>query len=156
MDTVARLRFIFAIALGGAGGALSRWGVLSQTPGSFAELTTWAINVIGAVGLGALFGRRELLGAQRLVVWGTGFTGGFTSFSSYSVSVATSLDNGQLDDALVIGLATPLVALVGAGIGYRISRRSIAKADKARKGTLAKDPTGPDKGASGASGSQDL
>jgi CrcB protein len=131
MGLMARFRLLMAVALGGSAGALSRWGVLSAVPSDAVEWATWAINVVGSVGLGALLGRRELLSAQLLAGLGTGFAGGFTTFSAYAVSVATAVDGGRLDDALVIGLATPLVALVGAGIGYRISRRSLVKARKA-------------------------
>ncbi len=97
--------------LGGALGALLRWGLGTLLPaGEGFPWTTLAVNVSGSALLAAL----PLLSLVHHPPWlplllGTGFLGGFTTMSTFSVETVTLADSGHL------GLAAGYVAatLVG-------------------------------------------
>ncbi|MEM9655640.1 MAG: CrcB family protein [Actinomycetota bacterium] len=118
---MARFGLLLAIAGGGAVGALVRWAAVSAVDTREAAVI-FGCNAIGSLLLGGLFGQHELLGDRWLLPLGTGFAGGLTTFSTFTVAVATSLDQGRLVDALVDGFGTPVTAVVAAGVGYRVSR----------------------------------
>lgn len=81
------------VGAGGAAGAGVRWAVLelSGASGSF-PWWTLAVNVLGCLLLGMLLGVSERV---RLPA-GVGFCGGLTTFSTFSVEVATMLDDGDV------------------------------------------------------------
>lgn len=116
------IRPLLAVALGGAAGSLVRWGLVALGPDSRGALVLFGANVVGSLLLGALVGRRERIDANTFAALGTGFCGGLTTFAGYAVAVAGGLEDGRLVDALGNGLGTPIVALLAAGLGFRISR----------------------------------
>lgn len=100
-----------------------RWGLVSAGPSDRAELILLALNVVGSLFLGLLIGRRERLADDLFLGLGTGFAGGLTTFSGYAVAVAANLDDGALVDAATMGVGTPVLALLTAGVGFRLARR---------------------------------
>lgn len=74
------IRSIGLVAVGGAVGALARWGVGTLTAD---PLATLAVNVLGSFLLAGLLARR-LPGEIELVV-GTGFCSSFTTYSALAV-----------------------------------------------------------------------
>lgn len=74
---------VLAVALGGAVGALARWG-LSRANTDWPR-GTFAANMLGCLALGAVVGSGldGLLGAAL----GTGLLGGLTTFSTFAVEV---------------------------------------------------------------------
>ncbi|MEM8923551.1 MAG: CrcB family protein [Actinomycetota bacterium] len=117
------------VALGGAVGALCRWGVLGLVAADRADEATLAINVVGSFLLGLFVGMRltradtQRLTHSQFLALGTGFCGALTSFSTFALQVARFLDAGEPLPALTAGLATPVLTVVLAGIGYRIGSR---------------------------------
>lgn len=119
------------VALGGGVGALGRYhlgravGYLAGPSNSF-PWPTLAINVIGSLAMGVLFGwlARSALAAQtseslRLLI-GVGLLGGFTTFSAFSAEMVTLVHRGFALQALiyggvsvVAGMAAFLIGLVG-------------------------------------------
>ncbi len=72
------------VALGGAVGAVGRYGIsLLPWKGAF-PLLTLATNFLGAVAIGFLSGlfSQRLLGERGKLFWQTGVCGGFTTFST--------------------------------------------------------------------------
>ncbi len=126
VQTSQRLRSVveslLAVGLGGAIGAICRWGVLVAAGSSNAASATVAINVLGSMFLGVLVGRRPRISRRQRYLQGTGFAGGFTTFSSYALQVAEQLEEGNLMIAAVEGIATPLLAVLAAGLGFRLGR----------------------------------
>jgi CrcB protein len=73
-----------AVALGGALGAVLRWALGDAVPdGAGFPWTTFVINVTGSLVLAWL----PAIGAvrRRQVLLGTGFCGGFTTYSAFAV-----------------------------------------------------------------------
>jgi len=109
----------------GAAGALTRFVVdgvwRARWPGRF-PWPTVAINVTGAFVLGALTGLAQLPGGSSLVlqtVLGTGFCGGYTTFSTASFESVRLFQQGRWRPALAntIGTLVLTVAAAAAGLG---------------------------------------
>ena len=104
---------ILAIALGGALGAVSRYGVtqlaMSMTPQG-APLATLAVNIIGCGVMGLIFGlvtsgNISLTEAQRGFIL-IGFLGALTTFSAFSLDVFTLIEKGAHLTAIAYTLAS--------------------------------------------------
>jgi CrcB protein len=114
------------IALGGALGALARYGVdewVGRRAGAF-PFGILVVNVTGAflvgVAVEALEPRFEH-GWLRLALV-TGFLGAYTTFSTLSLDTFRLLDRGELDQALANALGTLALGLVAVWLGLRIGR----------------------------------
>lgn len=126
--------YILLVFIGGTAGTMARFGLagLIATPDGL-PLGIFLINVVGAFALGLLLealarrgpdiGRRR---AVRLLV-GTGFLGGFTTYSALAVDSALLLDDGRVATGvayLVLSVLTGLVAAAGGiAVGARIRSR---------------------------------
>jgi CrcB protein len=105
-------RLIAAVAVGGAVGAVARWGLTEVFPADADAFpwSTFAINVAGAFLLALLPAFARVRGSRTLAVGlGPGVLGGFTTLSAYSEQSRALLDAGH------VGLAsTYLVGTLGA------------------------------------------
>jgi CrcB protein len=123
---------VAAVALGGALGALARYGlglVLPTHPGEF-PWGTFVINVSGGLAIGILVVLvTEIIQAHRLVrpFLVTGILGGFTTFSTYAVETEQLLARHAAAIALAYLFGTLFAALaataLGAGVTSAIGRR---------------------------------
>lgn len=77
---------------------------------------TFAVNIVGAFGLGLLLGWHPF---NPLIV-GTAGIGSLTTFSTVAAETATLLDNQQRRNAIVYVLLTIIAGLAFAWIGLRI------------------------------------
>ncbi len=114
----------FAVGLGGALGALSRWqlGVWLNPNGPNAQLAigTLLANWLGALLIGLLIGWFERMPALS-DVWRlaliTGFLGALTTFSSFSAEVIQMLNQQRYGLALVTGALHLLGSLFLTALG---------------------------------------
>ena len=123
-------RALLIVAVGGAVGALARYGLsraFPVAPGTF-PATTFVINVTGAFALAFLLESLLRRGAPdhwlRLLV-GVGVLGAFTTFSTMATEIALLWRDGDGGIALVYTAASVLtgVAAVFAGLvlaGFRV------------------------------------
>lgn len=117
------LQFILVVCGSAAGGAL-RYAVslLGRSyPASF-PWPTFAVNVVGSFAIGAL---AATLGAEseryRLLLI-TGFCGGFTTFSAFSMETFALIEKGSWGLAMA-NVALSVVCAVGAcALGYVTAR----------------------------------
>ena len=112
-------------ALGGALGALARWGVavaLPRSPGGWPSATL-AVNLLGCLLIGALI---AVLAARRpdderlRTFLGAGVLGGFTTFSAFAVEVADLLRAGTPWAAAGYGAMSVVGGLLMVAAGLRI------------------------------------
>jgi fluoride exporter len=124
---------LFAIAFGGALGAMSRYTLVSLTsqwlllkdfrwfPNGFA-LGTFLANVIGCFLIGLLtvmlFEKFPQLAGQWRGFLVVGFLGAFTTFSSYSLETLLLFQNGQIKVAIFYATCTVLLCLTAVMLGY--------------------------------------
>jgi fluoride exporter len=119
-------------ALGGALGALARWGVataLPWSPGTW-PWGTLLVNLLGCFLMGVLVG---VLAARRPeATWprpflGVGVLGGFTTYSAFAVEVVQAVEQGSLLVAggyVVASVVGGMLAVVAGGLVARTSVRA--------------------------------
>ncbi|MDL5155267.1 fluoride efflux transporter CrcB [Actinomycetospora termitidis] len=118
---------VAAVALGGALGALARWGLglaWPTPPGGF-PTTTVVINVVGCLLMGFLVVHvAEVRTAHPLVrpFLGVGVLGGFTTFSTFAVDAQHLLAGGRLGTALGYLAATVAGSVGAAWLGLVLGR----------------------------------
>lgn len=117
-----------AVAVGAAIGALLRWlaGIWLNGPPSQAigfPLGTLFVNCAGGLLIGAalLYFERTPNELLRLL-WITGFLGGLTTFSSFSVESLVMIQRGEWPLAIGHTLAHVLGSLTCAAIGFSAAR----------------------------------
>lgn len=116
-----------AVALAGAAGAVTRLvldGVIRERTGSAFPWATVVINVTGSFALGVFAG---LLGvahgdATLLAVAGTGFCGGYTTFSTAAVETLTLLRTRRVGAAFAQAAGTLAVTVAAAWLGLALTR----------------------------------
>ena len=110
---------IVLIAVAGAAGALTRYGVGSAVGVRTFPWSTLAINVVGSFLLGFLLqaapGR---LSDDVRVALGVGFLGAFTTFSTFSYETVTMLRDGRAGAAAAYVLASLLLGVGAAAAGW--------------------------------------
>jgi len=116
-----------AIALGGACGASTRYGLaqlVPRTAGGFPWATLLA-NVLGCLLIGMLMvAVTEVWTAPPLVrpFLGVGVLGGFTTFSTFAVESQALALEGAAGTALLYVALTPALALVAVATGTALAR----------------------------------
>ena len=117
-----------AVAAGGVVGASVRWALATTLPhpGGW-PWPTLAANVVGCLVLGVIAARLPFLSPRATVVvrdgLAVGFCGGLTTFSTFSVELATFLRDGRPGVAaayLVLSLVTGFAA-------YDLGRRALGR-----------------------------
>jgi len=116
-----------AVALGGALGALSRFGIgqwLADSDYALFNPATFLVNVIGALLIGILF-----VGAERFTLseparlgMSVGFLGAFTTFSAFSLQLLTDIQDGQVLRAVAYAAATVFLCLISCLVGIELAR----------------------------------
>lgn len=108
--------YLALVAVGGVFGTAAREGVsLAMPTVAGFPFAIFGINVVGAFLLGllleALAGRGPDEGRRRLtrLLLGTGFCGGFTTYSSLAAATAVLLATDAAGSAVLYGLATVVV-----------------------------------------------
>lgn len=114
---------IVLVLLGGALGALARYGVTTLSTkmyGSIFPVGTLYVNMIGCFLIGVVFGLGELRGIspQFRLFFMTGFLGALTTFSTYSLETVNNVNNGMASLALANIAANNIggLALVKVGL----------------------------------------
>jgi len=111
---------VISVAIGGALGAVARYlvGLAVAFP-----LGTLTVNVLGSLAIGlvwALFAARGLQAWLPLVM--TGFLGGFTTFSAFSLDTLRLVEGGRIAAAGGYVLASVLLSLLACAFGLWLAK----------------------------------
>lgn len=119
---------LIAVAVGGALGALSRYGLglwISNKWNHGFPLHTFIINITGAFLLGFI----NIILLERYAfnpIWrigiGVGFLGAFTTFSTFGYEVFTLIQEGNIYTAMLYTVLSILVGFTGVAIGIGLAR----------------------------------
>ena len=122
------MKLLVAIAVGGAAGALGRHfvGVLAvRLMGHGFPWSTLAVNILGSLAMGVLIELMALVwspSAEMRAFLTVGALGAFTTYSTFSLDVATLYERGALG-ATAAYIAASVVLSVGAlFVGMRLMR----------------------------------
>ncbi|WP_449539243.1 fluoride efflux transporter CrcB [Ferdinandcohnia sp. Marseille-Q9671] len=116
---------VFYVMIGGFFGACCRYllGEWVPAPNGF-PIGTLTINVIGCFFLGWLvtfIANHKKINPKISLLFGTGFIGSFTTFSTFSVEVVHLLDGGYIGLAFLYVVASLLAGLMLSYFGYRLA-----------------------------------
>ncbi|MDB4077546.1 fluoride efflux transporter CrcB [Porticoccaceae bacterium] len=117
-----------AVAVGGAFGAVARYGIstwiFDSTSHKF-PYATLSVNVLGSFVMGILFVlilEKGLLPPEWRGVLMIGFLGAFTTFSTFSLDALGLWQNGHLFLALVYALGTVVLCLAAITVAVWLTR----------------------------------
>ncbi|MCO7222754.1 fluoride efflux transporter CrcB [Pleionea sp. CnH1-48] len=123
--------YVFAVAIGGALGAVTRFLVREYlpllVPVSF-PLATLLVNVVGCflAGLCLMYWQQAMVSTAMKLAIMIGFFGALTTFSSFSVDTLAMIENDQWLAALANVLLNVILSLIavfaGAWLGVKIGQ----------------------------------
>ena len=114
-------RNILLVGLGGLIGSIARYLVAVLFAGQFASsfpFATFAVNIVGCFLIGILFAlsdRGNFLSPEWRIFLTTGFCGGFTTFSAFSLESIRLVQNGEF---LYLSLYVILSVVLGLAATY--------------------------------------
>jgi fluoride exporter len=128
------MRDVVLVAIGGALGAVSRFGVTMLATRLFGRGFPWgtlAVNVAGCFVIGVVLRvvlRLESLGDEmrpQVALWhygvAVGFLGGLTTFSTFSADAVTAFQSGRTGVALLNIAANVMLCLAAVWVGMAVA-----------------------------------
>ena len=121
------MKYLVFIALGGAGGAVSRYllahWVHSLWEGHF-PLGTLLVNMLGSAAIGVVFVllERSLIHPDWRGVLMVGFLGAFTTFSTFSLETISLWEAGHMGQAMAYMLGSAVLCVLAAGVAIYSAR----------------------------------
>ncbi len=111
------------VTLAGAGGVLARYGIATAAGPGAGLWAIGAINVAGSFLLGLVMSAGWWSEEARLAV-GTGFLGGFTTYSTFTVQAVSESSGGRLAAAASYVAASVALGLLAAWAGLQLGGRA--------------------------------
>lgn len=117
---------LLLVMLGAAIGAPARWLLDSSIQARHDRVFpwgTWTINVTGSFALGVLLSLADSghVTAEVVALVGTGFCGGFTTFSTFSFETIRLIDEGAVATATANVVASVGTAVAMAATGWYLA-----------------------------------
>ncbi len=121
------MNFLY-VALGGGIGAMARYGIsllLSFRTSAPNWSSTLLVNVVGSLLIGLLYGYFQKHGLGNSL-WSlllvTGFCGGFTTFSAFSLDLFHALSEGQYLTAFLYPLLSIALSFAALALGIIVTK----------------------------------
>ena len=116
------MKLYLYVGLGGAIGAMCRYGLSTITVKSSFPLMTFLTNLLGAIIIGLIMGisAGASLSSELMSLLKTGFCGGFTTFSTFSLETVTLLQNRQYGVGAAYALLSLICCIMGVTIGMAL------------------------------------
>jgi CrcB protein len=117
-----------AVAIGGALGAMARYGVsmlVFDAASHKFPYATLTVNVLGSFLMGTLFVvivEKDMLPPEMRSILMVGFLGAFTTFSTFSLDALGLWQNSHLVLALVYALGTVVLCLAAVSVAAWLTR----------------------------------
>lgn len=121
------LRAILMVGLGGALGSIARYGISEWVKRHVSQpfpYATFAINLLGCLIIGLLFGisqRSPMFREQWWLVLATGFCGGFTTFSAFALEGNVLINTQQSGTMLTYTILSVVLGLLLCRLGIWIT-----------------------------------
>ncbi|WP_374388443.1 fluoride efflux transporter CrcB [Sandaracinobacter sp.] len=113
------------VGLGGALGAMARFGVGRIVGVTALPWATLSVNVLGGFAMGLLAGWLAVRGSGgegwRLLL-GVGVLGGFTTFSAFSLEMMLMLERGEMLTAIGYALASVVLSVGALALGLGLAK----------------------------------
>jgi CrcB protein len=121
------MKYLLFIALGGAGGAVSRYLLANWVHGMWEgrlPMGTLLVNMLGSFAIGVIYVmiERQVLHPDWRGVLMVGFLGAFTTFSTFSLEAITLFEAGHAGHALGYMLASAVLCVIMAGSAIYLTR----------------------------------
>lgn len=117
-----------AIAIGGAIGALSRYGMMNLVAHLLGTRLPWGtllVNISGSLVIGVLYvliSEKMLLSSEVRALLIVGFLGAFTTFSTFSLDTVLLIQQGWIVQALGYMLASVMICVLATWLGMVLAR----------------------------------
>lgn len=117
------LRAFLLVGLGGAAGSMARYAInllIRQKPMGF-PWATFAVNLAGCFLIGLLIGfvhKQQTTSNDLLLILGTGFCGGFTTFSTFAYENANLFSKQYSTTAIVYALLSLVLGIALCRAGF--------------------------------------
>ena len=123
---------VLMVFLGGGLGAVARFGVNSTALRLFGPTLPWGtltVNVVGSLVMGVVWAtvvtQLDALPSQIRLFAATGFLGGFTTFSAFSLDAFLMWERGDGGLALAYVVASVVLSIAALALGYALARAAI-------------------------------
>ncbi len=127
------MNYYLAIAVGGALGAMSRYGLMNlvqttlsgRLPGDQFPWGTWVVNVSGSLLIGILYvliAEKMTLPSEARALLVVGFLGAFTTFSTFSLDTLLLIQQGWLLQAITYIVSSVVVCILLTWLGMVLTR----------------------------------
>ena len=118
-----------AVGLGGALGAMGRYGISLLPLKSAFPWLTLLTNVLGALVIGFVVGvtADNAASPNTVLFWKTGVCGGFTTFSTFSLETLRLFESSQTASGLLYAGASVVLCVLGVHIGELMGRALVRR-----------------------------
>ena len=117
-----------AVAIGGALGSVTRYGVALLLPVATGKFPwpTFIVNLIGSFLIGVAYVvivQKQILSPELRLWLMTGFLGGFTTFSSFSLETLQLWQQGQNLQAFIYVIASVVLCLIAVALAVTMTQK---------------------------------
>jgi CrcB protein len=122
------IKQLLLVGMGGGIGSMLRWGIsllFSKTSSFFFPVATLIVNLLGCLLIGILIGlslKNHWMDVSMKLVLITGFCGGFTTFSAFSLENLQMYQAGNYAGLILYTLISLIIGFVAVWIGLMITK----------------------------------